>query len=126
MRVDVELQIARERRHLHGQPALGDQIARARADDAHNKHPLGCRVDDELRQARRPIDRDRAAKRGPRELRDLDLAPLLLDLGLGEAAPGDLRIGEHDGWNRPRLEHRVLAEGGPCLGMPVIGYLQRI
>ena len=51
----------------------------------------------------------RAAERGPGELRDLDLAALLLRLGLGQAAPGDFGIGEDDGRNRLRLERDLVA-----------------
>ena len=65
-------------RHLDGEHAFGDQLARAGADDADAEDAFGVGIDDELGQAVRPIDRERAAERRPRELRDLDLATLLL------------------------------------------------
>ena len=41
-------------------------------------------------------------------LRDFDLAALLLGFGFGEPGPRDLRIGEDHGGNRRRLEHRLV------------------
>ncbi len=40
------------------------------------------------------------------------LRPCFLRVGLGEAAPGDFRIGEHDRGNRLRLERDVVPERG--------------
>ena len=94
MRVDTELEIGRVGGHLDGEDTFGDELTRTAADDADAENPLGARLDDELRDAIRPIDRDGAAERRPRESRDFHLAALSLGLGLLQAAPGDLRVGE--------------------------------
>ena len=74
-----------------GQRAFRNQLAGAGADDADAEHAFRAGLDHELGEAVGAIDRERAAGRGPGELRDLDLLPLLLRLGLGEARPRQLR-----------------------------------
>ena len=66
-------------------------------------------IDDQLGHAVGAIERQRAARGGPREPRDGDLALLLLGLVLGQPAPRQLGIGEDDGRNRQRLERHALA-----------------
>src|SRR6185436_13977397 len=103
MRMDAEFQVRGERGHFDGQHTFGDVLAGARADHADAQDALCLRIDDELRHAVRTIDGNRAADRGPRELGDLDLPALLLRFRLGQAAPGNLRIGEDDSRDGLRL-----------------------
>ena len=56
--------------------------------------------------------RDRPARRAPREPGDLDREPLLFGIGFGEPGPGNLRIGEDDGRDGRRLEHRLVPGDG--------------
>jgi hypothetical protein len=56
-----ELEIGRHGPHLDGERAFGNQLAGAGSHDADAKDTFGFRIDDELRQAIRPIERGRAA-----------------------------------------------------------------
>ena len=85
---------------------LRQSARRRRADQADAEDPLGLRIEHQLGQAVGPIERDRAARGAPRELGDRHLAAVLLRLRLGQAAPGQLGIGEDHRRNRPRLERR--------------------
>ena len=96
MGVDGEGQVLHHRGHLHGQDALGDQLAGARTGDADAEDPLGGGLDDQLGEAVAAAEGDGAARGGPREARDRHLDALLAGLGLGEAAPGDLGVGVDD------------------------------
>ena len=49
------------RAHLDRQHAFGDQLAGAGADEADAEDALGLRIEDQLRQAVDPVERDRAA-----------------------------------------------------------------
>ena len=68
--MDRQLQVGRGRAHLDRQHAFGDQLAGARPDEADAENALGLRIENQLRQAVGAIERDRAARRAPRELRD--------------------------------------------------------
>ena len=63
--------------------------------------------------------------RAPRELRDLDLDAALLRLGLGEPAPREFGIGEHDRRNRRRLERHLVAGDVLDGNLGVVGRLVR-
>ena len=79
------------------------------ADDAATQHAVGRRIEDPLGEPVGAADGDRPAARLPRILGDGDLAAGPLGFVGREAGPGDLRIGEHDGRNRLRLERGRLA-----------------
>ena len=96
MRVDAEGKILRGRAHLDGEHAFGDEFARAMADDAHAQHALGGRVNDELGHAVGAVKGQCAPASSPREFRHADFDALGLRLGFGQAAPGDLGVGEDD------------------------------
>ena len=66
-------------------------------------------IDDPLGQPFGAADGLGPTAGGPGELGHFDRAALLLGLGFGQAGPGDFRIGEDHGGNRPRLEGRRLA-----------------
>ena len=61
MRVNRQLQVGRVRAHLDRQHAFGNQFAGAGSDQADAENALGLRIEDQLGQAVRPIERDRAA-----------------------------------------------------------------
>ena len=84
---------------------------------------LALRIDEPLGQALGAADRLGPAAGGPGELGHLDLAALLLGLGLGQAGPGDLRIGEDHGRDGPGLEDGRLAGQGLDGHLALVGRL---
>ena len=81
----------------------------ARADDTDAEDALSLRIDDQFRHAFRSVERDGAAGGAPWVLCDLVFAALLFGLRLGEAGPGDFRIGENDRGNSIGLEGDLVA-----------------
>ena len=71
---------------------------------------FGFRIDDQLGQAVRTIEGQRAAGSGPRKFRDFDLDALRLRLRFGQAAPGHFRIGENNGGDDDFRKRAVLAD----------------
>ena len=73
VRVDRERDVLGVGAHLEREHGLGDQLAGADADDAGAEQPLGARLEQQLRHALVPPERQRAARRRPREGRLLVL-----------------------------------------------------
>src|SRR4029077_20679221 len=96
MRMDAQRNITGQSSHLDGEHTLGNHFARANTYDSNSKNPLRLRIDEQLGHALGAVKRDRTARRSPGELRDFHFAIFLLRLRFGEAAPGDLGIGEYD------------------------------
>ena len=112
MRVDRQLEVGRQCGHLDGKHALGDELAGSRSDNAHAEDAFGLRIDQQLGQAVRAIDRHGTSERGPGELGDLDLAALLGGFGFGQSAPGHFGIGEHNGRDGLRLKGHLVPGNG--------------
>ena len=126
MRVDGQRHVLRRGPHLDGEDAFGDELAGAGTADADAEHALALRVDHQLGDAVGAAERDGAAGCAPGELGDRHLEALLLRVGLGEAGPGDLGIGEHHGRNRRRRELDVLVAGNGIDGhAPLVRRLVR-
>src|SRR5690606_32228638 len=89
VRVDRVGEIVRDGSHLDREDALGDELSRARADDADAQDSLGLRIEDDLRQALGAPERERATRHRPREAADADLDALRAGLLLLESAPRD-------------------------------------
>ena len=103
-----------DRRHLDRQHALGDHLAGAGADDADAEHALGLRVEDDLGQAVGAADRGGAARTRPTGTSALRTAMLSrFGLDLGQAAPGQLGIGEDDRGNRRAARRRPCGRRWP-------------
>ena len=81
--------------HLDRQHRFANQFARALAGNPRAQHPFRFGVDDEFGHTFGVIECQRAARCAPRKASDLDRDPLLLRLGFGQTAPGNLGIGEH-------------------------------
>ena len=82
--------------HLDRQRGFRNEVAGVRPDDAAADRPLRRLVPQRLGQALVAPERKRAPARGPREDRLAVSDALGLGLRLGEADPGDLRIGVGD------------------------------
>ena len=106
--MDRQAHVLRGRTHLNRQHTFRDQLACTRAGDADAEDAARLLLEHELGQTVHAVDADRAAARAPRELRNLDVAPLGLRLRFGQTGPGDLGVGEDDGGDRGRLEHRLV------------------
>ena len=97
--------------HLDRERDLADQVPGMHADDAAADDALRALVEDQLGEALGAADADRAAARRPRELADADLEAPGLRLGLGDADPGDLRVGVGDRRDHPRDPFLVVPGG---------------
>src|SRR5690606_28697845 len=93
VRVDGVGDVGRLGAHFNRQRGLGDQVAGVRADDAGADDAVRSLVEQQLGEALGAADADGAAAGRPRELAHAQLEALLLRLVLGDADPGDLRIG---------------------------------
>ena len=98
--------------HLDGQHSFGDQFSGsrrrrfprpARARSADRKAVWSC-----LRFGRWSW----RVRRPPGKLGDFDFAIIFLRLGFGQAAPGDLRVGEDDSGNRVGFEGDFVSGDG--------------
>src|SRR5260221_14284848 len=76
VRMDGHRHVLGRGAHFDREHPLGDELARARAADAHAEHALGFRIDDELGDTVGAADRDGAAGGAPGKLRDRDLDAL--------------------------------------------------
>ena len=78
-----------------------------------------CGIDEELGHAFGTVEGEGAARSCPGKLGNFDFAVFLLRLRLGEAAPGNFRIGENHRRNGARFEGDLVAGngfgGGPAL-----------
>ena len=93
MRMDGVADVGDLAAHLDGERGFGDQVAGMHADDARADDAVRRFIEDQLGEAFGTADADRAAGGGPRELADADLEALGLRFGLGDADPGDFRVG---------------------------------
>src|SRR5256885_6778560 len=109
MRMDGELQVASQRRHLDREYAFGDQFPCAGPGYADTQDLLGFRINDELGDTVTAVERGGTSAGGPREARNLDGTLLCFRLGFRQAAPGNFRIGEDDRGNGARLKHNIAA-----------------
>src|ERR1700680_3969977 len=112
MRMDGECDVFDERAHLDGEHSFRYEFAGAGADNSYPQHALGLRIDDQLGHAFSSVDCHGASRGAPGESGYLDLAIFFLRLGLGEAAPGDLWIGEDDGGNCVGFEGDFMSSDG--------------
>jgi concentrative nucleoside transporter, CNT family len=110
MRVDAVGHVAGHRAHLDREDALRDHLARVHADNSHAQHALAPRIDEQLRPSFGAAQRDGAPRGHPGEFDLLVGDVLRLGVVLGQAAPGDLGVGEHHRRDGPRSELRWLAE----------------
>ena len=94
---------------LDGHHGLGNQVARAVADDPAADDALRLRGRRSSGSSLGAADGVGPAAGSPRELGHFDRASLPLGLGFRQSGPGDFGIGEDDGRNGPRLEGRRLA-----------------
>ena len=122
--MNAHRKIASRGGHLDRNHAF-DINSRAVADNADAQHTFGPRLDEDFGQSLLPAQGGGTAGRGPRETQHRNLLALLFGLRFGEPAPGDLRIGKHDGWNRPYVPDRRFAmnhfDGEPALGARLVG-----
>src|SRR5690606_5309385 len=109
VRVDRERHVRRIGAHLDGQRDLRDQVARGGTDDATAQYAAGLRVEQELREALRPAERQRAPARAPRNLLLLVRDALGLRPGFRQPGPGDLRVRVGDGRYGPSVERTLLS-----------------
>src|SRR5690606_17662120 len=99
---------------LHRQHALVDQFGHVGADQVQAQHAVGLGVREHLHEAGRLGHRHRAADRREREAAGLVGNAFGLELLLGLADPGDLRLGVDD--PRDRVEVDVARQAGDQLG----------
>jgi hypothetical protein len=97
MRVHRQGDVLGGRAHFDGQHALGNEFAGARADDANAEDAFGIRIDDELGQAVGAVEGQARPEAAHGNLATLTSMPFALASCFGQPAPGQFRIGEHDG-----------------------------
>ena len=107
----VRPDVLRVAAHLDRERGLGDQVAGVRADDAGAEHAARRLVEQQLREAVRAAERQRAGARDPRERALLVLDAARFRVVLGEAHPRDLGIGVRDGRHDARVEEALLPRG---------------
>ncbi len=112
MRVDGHGQIAGQRGHFDGQHSFGNKFAGSGANESHAQHALGLRVNDQFGHAFGTVERDGAPRCTPGKFRYFDLPIFFFSLGLGEAAPCNFGIGEHDCRNRRGFEGDLVSSDG--------------
>ena len=109
MGMDGEADVLGVAAHLDRQRRLGDQVAGVGADDAAADQPAARLVPQRLGQALVAPERQRAPARRPGEHRLAEGEPLGLGLRLGDADPGDFRIGIGDRRDRLGVEGGLVA-----------------
>src|SRR5712671_878523 len=107
MRMNRAPDVLRIGSHLDGQADLRDQLAGIQSDDASADGPPGRLVEQQLDEAVLAPVGDRPAARGPGEHRLAIGFPALLQLVLGCARPGDLRIRVRHGGDLAGIEGRL-------------------
>src|SRR5664279_5720730 len=104
VRMDRLADVDRVGAHLDRQRDLADHVAGVRADDAAADDGVGRLVEEQLGEAFVAAVGDGTARRRPREQALLHLDAPRLGLVLGDADPGDLRVGVGDARDHARVE----------------------
>ena len=68
--MDGHADIGRQRAHLDGQYAFGDQFARAHAHDSDTEDALRLRIDEQLGETFWPVEGDGSPRSSPRKFGD--------------------------------------------------------